>query len=403
MSAASARTPSVTPAPRTSNGAAFSPGPAPRVLGAASRGSARSSGTVPHRPAGRRRQGGSGAMDATSQPSGHDQTPAHTPTTRERRRPRVMVLFGGRSGEHAISFATAGGVMRAIDRDAVRRARRRHHARRAAGCSPPTTRALGDHRRPGCRRSRTTAAHVVLPCRRSTTATSGARGRAGAARPRRASTWCSPCCTARSARTAPSRACSSSPTCGTSGAGVLASAVGMDKHFMKLVLAGHGLPVGPYAVMRPGELDRDPDGVAARTSRRSGCRCSSSRPAPARQPGHLPGDDLADLPAAIAAAARARPQGHRRGRRSSGREIECGVLGGRDGDRRARRCPARSSSPTPGTTFYDFEAKYLDEAGVELACPADLPDDVVEEVRDDRRADVRGGRAARAWPASTCS
>src|SRR5215218_2962229 len=34
-----------------------------------------------------------------------------------RRLPRVMVLFGGRSGEHAISCATAGGVLRAIDRE----------------------------------------------------------------------------------------------------------------------------------------------------------------------------------------------------------------------------------------------------------------------------------------------
>ena len=32
-------------------------------------------------------------------------------------RPRVMVLFGGRSGEHPISCVTAGGVLRAIDRD----------------------------------------------------------------------------------------------------------------------------------------------------------------------------------------------------------------------------------------------------------------------------------------------
>ena len=33
------------------------------------------------------------------------------------------------------------------------------------------------------------------------------------------------------------------------GAGVLASAVGMDKHFMKLVLAGEGLPIAPYTVV----------------------------------------------------------------------------------------------------------------------------------------------------------
>src|SRR6185312_3032291 len=68
----------------------------------------------PARCSGRgRRQVGSGAMDATAQP--HDQIPAQTDGPG--RRPRVMVGFGGRSGEHGISCATAGGVLRAIDRD----------------------------------------------------------------------------------------------------------------------------------------------------------------------------------------------------------------------------------------------------------------------------------------------
>ncbi len=64
-----------------------------------------------------------------------------------------------------------------------------------------------------------------------------------------------------------------------------------------------------------------------------------------------------------------------------GREIECAVLGGRDGG------PARASQPGEIVVtdsrhgFYDFEAKYLDEAGVQLSCPADLPDDLLEEVR----------------------
>ena len=34
------------------------------------------------------------------------------------RKPRVAIVFGGRSSEHAVSCATAAGVMRAIDRDA---------------------------------------------------------------------------------------------------------------------------------------------------------------------------------------------------------------------------------------------------------------------------------------------
>src|SRR5215218_1265965 len=41
------------------------------------------------------------------------------------------------------------------------------------------------------------------------------------------------------------------------GAGVLASAVGMDKHYMKLVLAASGLPIGPFVAITPGEWVRD--------------------------------------------------------------------------------------------------------------------------------------------------
>ena len=33
------------------------------------------------------------------------------------------------------------------------------------------------------------------------------------------------------------------------GSGVLASAAGMDKHYMKVVFAAAGMPVGPYAVI----------------------------------------------------------------------------------------------------------------------------------------------------------
>ena len=53
------------------------------------------------------------------------------------------------------------------------------------------------------------------------------------------------------------------------GAGVLASAIGMDKHFMKLVLSASGLPVGPFVPITPAEWTRDPaaclEAVAALT------------------------------------------------------------------------------------------------------------------------------------------
>jgi D-alanine-D-alanine ligase len=63
-----------------------------------------------------------------------------------------------------------------------------------------------------------------------------------------------------------------------------------------------------------------------------------------------------------------------------GRELECGVLEGRDG------APARASEigeiqVVKGHEFYDFEAKYLAGADVELSCPATLPDGVADEIR----------------------
>ncbi len=45
------------------------------------------------------------------------------------------------------------------------------------------------------------------------------------------------------------------------GAGVLASAVGTDKMYMKLLFAAQALPVLPWVPVRPGEWKRDPAAV----------------------------------------------------------------------------------------------------------------------------------------------
>ena len=92
-------------------------------------------------------------------------------------------------------------------------------------------------------------------------------------------------------------------------------------------------------------------------------------------------DDLADLPAAIAEAERHDPKVVVEAA-IVGREIECGVLGGHHGERARASLPGEIVVDTGRHTFYDFEAKYLDEASVRLACPADLPDDVTRRVRE---------------------
>jgi D-alanine-D-alanine ligase len=61
------------------------------------------------------------------------------------------------------------------------------------------------------------------------------------------------------------------------------------------------------------------------------------------------------------------------------REVECGVLGTRDGGPETSR-PAEVR--TGGDhEFYDFEAKYLADQQTEIDLPADLPPDVEQELR----------------------
>lgn len=319
-------------------------------------------------------------MDATTEPSGHDQTPAPTlgQAPGDGRRPRVMVLFGGRSGEHAISCATAGGVLRAIDRD--------RYEVLAVGITPagrwvladddPDRWAITDGRLP---QVEDTAAHVLLPQavddRDVQVLEAGelprVLGEVDVVFPLLHGPFGEDGTLQGMLELADVRYV---------GAGVLASAVGMDKHMMKLVLSGHGLPVGPFRVVLPGELDRDPEGVTARVAElglplfvkpaRAGSSLGISRVT-----------DLAELPAAIAAAAVHDPKVIVEAA-IVGREIECGVLGGHDGERARASLPGEIVVTDPRHTFYDFEAKYLDEDGVTLACPADLPDGIVAAVQD---------------------
>jgi D-alanine-D-alanine ligase len=157
------------------------------------------------------------------------------------------------------------------------------------------------------------------------------------------------------------------------GSGVLASAVAMDKEYMKLLLAAHGLPVGKYAVQRNrSAVDRD--AIAALglpvfvKPARGGSSVGISRV-----------DDLADLPAALDEAHRHDPKALIEAM-TRGREIECAVLESIDGSGCEASAPGEIRITGDAHLFYDFEAKYLDDV-VELDVPADLPGPVTETVR----------------------
>jgi D-alanine-D-alanine ligase len=162
------------------------------------------------------------------------------------------------------------------------------------------------------------------------------------------------------------------------GSGVLASAVMMDKHYMKVVFAGHGLAVGPYVVITDREWRRDPvasmDAVA-----------SLDFPVfvkPARAGSSMGITKVSEPDALRTAIEHAREYDPKVIVEAGivGREIECGVLEGRDGGA-PRTSELGEIEVVRGHDFYDFEAKYMAESDVQLTCPAAVPDDVADEVR----------------------
>jgi D-alanine-D-alanine ligase len=160
------------------------------------------------------------------------------------------------------------------------------------------------------------------------------------------------------------------------GAGVLASAVGMDKEFTKKLLAAEGLPVGPHAVLRSSQStlpleERERLGLPAFVKpARGGSSIGVSRVSSWDQ-----------LPAAVANARRHDPKVIVEAA-INGRELECGVLEMPDGTVEASTVGEIRVAGVRGRedSFYDFATKYLDEAA-ELDVPAKIDDDVADAVR----------------------
>lgn len=157
------------------------------------------------------------------------------------------------------------------------------------------------------------------------------------------------------------------------GAGVLASAVAMDKEYAKKLLAAEGLPVGDYAVLRRGGATLDP---AARE--RLGLPVFVKPARAGSSVGITPVAEWDELDAAIATAREVDPKVIVESA-VVGREIECGVLEFPDG-RVEASLPAEIRVGDSGSRWYDFETKYLDSC--EFDIPAKLDDAVIERLRD---------------------
>jgi D-alanine-D-alanine ligase len=286
----------------------------------------------------------------------------------------VAVLFGGRSSEHSISSATAGGVLRAIDRerfrvipvgitrdgafvledddpdkftldpahlpevvdngtrvvwpDSVRS--RELRVTDAAG-----TRSLGD-------------VDVVLPI---------LHGRFG--------------------EDGTIQGFLELLDIPYAGAGLLMSAIGMDKNATKNALRAAGVPVVPWVAVTRAGLRRD----RRQWDQRIHALGLPVFVKPARAGSSVGVSKVTDWDALDEAldTAFAEDGTVLVEQAVTGRELECGVLEAQDGG--LPRVSVAGEVVITGRDFYDFAAKYLDAPGIDLVCPAALHDGELAEMQ----------------------
>jgi len=158
------------------------------------------------------------------------------------------------------------------------------------------------------------------------------------------------------------------------GAGVLASAVGMDKAAMKLVFAAKQLPICDYAVVMKHEWLRDERAVVKRLGAALGFPVFVKPANLGSSVGISKAKHATELRDAVALAAEYDRKIVVEAAVPNAREIECAVLGN---DAPEASVPGEI---VPSREFYDYEAKYLDE-GSRTIIPAELTKKQTEEVR----------------------
>lgn len=157
------------------------------------------------------------------------------------------------------------------------------------------------------------------------------------------------------------------------GAGVLGSALGLDKVYMKRAFAAVGLPVVDYLPVTRREYERNPASFIEQVENRLGYPCFTKFANSGSSVGTSKAHDRKELVEGLRVAA----SFDRKllvEKAVDARELEVSVLGNDD--------PAASvvGEVVPAREFYDYDAKYLDE-GSKLLIPAPIDADVSEHLR----------------------
>lgn len=161
------------------------------------------------------------------------------------------------------------------------------------------------------------------------------------------------------------------------GNGVLASALGMDKHFTKTALEAAGIAVAPWVTVTRSSWAHDNDLWRGR-ARGLGLPVFVKPSRAGSSVGVTKVSDWAQLDAALEVAW-AEDTKALIEQAVEGREIECGVLSGRSGER--TRVSLAGEIVMHGRDFYDFDAKYIDPDAAELICPTDLQEGELREMQ----------------------
>lgn len=158
------------------------------------------------------------------------------------------------------------------------------------------------------------------------------------------------------------------------GAGVLGSAVGMDKIVQKRLLGAAGIPIVPFLGTSRAELDRNPQLIAEWVAA-IGFPVFVKPANMGSSVGVTKVTGFEGLPGAVAEAL-LYDNKLLVEKGLDAREIECAVLGNDD---------PQASVPgeiRPSADYYSYAAKYIDESGADLLIPAPLSEAQASEVRE---------------------
>lgn len=165
------------------------------------------------------------------------------------------------------------------------------------------------------------------------------------------------------------------------GSGVTASAVGMDKHFMKVAFEAAGLPVWPYVVATAHRLRLHRAEVLAEVDERLRYPVFVKPARGGSSIGISRVTDPSGLDAAIDEAQKYDPKIVIEQGFTDARELECAVLGNPDAPLGCDASVVGEIRVLAKDGFYDYESKYFDEDGAALDAPAHIDERLAAQLQ----------------------